>query len=149
MSSHQTFEFRSEIPTEEAAVLDLYAAVGWAAYTRQPAVLMAALAGSTWGCAAWQGPRLMGLVRVVSDDASIAYIQDILVHPEAQRAGLGRRLMQAALDRFAHCRQKVLITDDEPRQRAFYEALGFTEGAEVPDGPVRTFVIFGQPRAPG
>lgn len=121
------------------ALLDLYEAVGWRAYTRQPEVLERAVQGSTWVMSAWRDGRLVGLVRVVSDDASIAYVQDILVHPGAQRQGVGRRLMERALDRFRHVRQLVLSTDDEPRQHAFYRALGLTDTRDLA-WPLRTFV---------
>ena len=39
-------------------------------------------------------------------------------------------------------RQKVLITDDEPRQRAFYQSLGFSELRESGEGTLRGFVRF-------
>lgn len=84
----------------------------------------------------------MGLARVVSDDATIAYVQDVLVRPDAHGRGVGRALLEAALARYAHVRQVLLITDDEPAQRAFYEALGFTEGADVASSAIRTFVQF-------
>ena len=123
------------------ALVTLYEAVGWAAYTRHPERLERAVRGSTWVMSAWRQGRLVGLIRVLSDDATIAYIQDILVHPESQRQGVGRELLQAALDRFRHVRQKVLITADEPRQHAFYASLGLTDTRALPT-PIRTFVRF-------
>jgi predicted N-acetyltransferase YhbS len=51
----------------------------------------------------------------------------VLVLPDEQRDGVGRALVQAVLDRYRTVRQKVLLTDDEPDQRAFYEALGYAE----------------------
>jgi hypothetical protein len=38
--------------------------------------------------------------------------------------------------------QTVLLTDNEPGQRAFYEALGFTEGADFSPEPLRVFALF-------
>ena len=39
--------------------------------------------------------------------------------------------------------QQVLLTDAEPGQRAFYEALGYTETHDVGDGSsLRAFVRF-------
>ena len=98
-------------------VLDLYASVGWSAYTREPARLRAALAGAH---------------RVV-------YLQDILVRPAAQRTGLGRELVQTLLSAYPGLRQQVLITDTEPGQRAFYESLGLTEAHDMSPG-LRAFV---------
>ena len=41
---------------------------------------------------------------------------------------------------YAAVRQQGLLTDDEPAQRAFSEALGFTEAGAHPAGPLRAFV---------
>jgi hypothetical protein len=43
------------------------------------------------------------------------------------------------LEPYRDVRQKVLITDDEPAQRAFYESMGFTETGDrrLPDPHVR------------
>ena len=70
-------------------VLPLYEAVGWTSYTRDPATLAAALRGSSFVAVAvaLDGGRLVGLVRAISDDATISYVQDVLVHPDAQRRG--------------------------------------------------------------
>lgn len=55
----------------------------------------------------------------------------------------GRLLVTEALAPFEAVRQKVLMTDDEPGQRAFYESLGFAETRDLDDGPLRAFVKFG------
>ena len=47
---------------------------------------------------------------------------------------MGKRLVTAALAPFASVRQKVLLTDDDPGQRAFYESLGFAETHDFDDG---------------
>ena len=49
--------------------------------------------------------------------------------------------MKAVQDRYGHVRQTVLLTDDEPGQRAFYEALGFTEGTDFRPDPLRVFAL--------
>ena len=78
----------------------------------------------------------------MSDAATICYLQDVLVLPDEQRNGIGRALVQAILDRYRTVRQKVLLTDDEPGQRAFYESLGFSETRDHPPGTLRAFVRF-------
>lgn len=125
---------------DPAEVLALYRSVGWTAYTDRPAVLAAALAGSTHVVVARSaGGDLVGLARVISDRASVAYLQDVLVRPDRRRRGVGAALIAAVFAPFAGVRQQVLLTDDEPAQRAFYSALGWAEvGADEPR--LRAFV---------
>jgi GNAT superfamily N-acetyltransferase len=125
-----------------ADVLALYESVGWTAYTRTPETIRAALAGSSFVAGAFRDDRLVGLVRAVSDDVTISYVQDLLVHPHAQRSGAGAALIKAVARRYAHVRQHVLLTDDEPGQRAFYESAGYAETRDLGDGTLRAFVRF-------
>ncbi|ROP63821.1 acetyltransferase (GNAT) family protein [Curtobacterium sp. PhB130] len=121
----------------------LYAAVGWTAYTDDPGRLHAAVLGSHLVLTARsEGGELVGLVRTVSDGCTIAYVQDLLVAPSAQRAGVGAALLGAVLERVADIRQVVLLTDAEPGQRAFYESCGFTEAHDVAPSGLRSFVRF-------
>ena len=132
----------SDSVTDEEA-LSLYESVGWTTYTRDPGLLMRAIRGSSLLVTA-RGPEreLWGLARVISDDATICYLQDILVRPEIQLAGIGRALLEHVKAQYHHVRQTVLITDGTPAQRVFYESLGFTEGGDNKPEPIRTFILF-------
>lgn len=129
-------------------LLDLYAAVGWSAYTDDPAVLERGVAASSFVACVRDRGTLVGLLRALSDGATIAYLQDVLVRPSHQRQGIGRQLVEAFVERFAHVRQRVLLTDDEEGQRAFYERLGFQRADLVDGGSLRAFVDLGA-RHPG
>ena len=121
-------------------LVDLYGSVEWAAYTSDPAGLERAVAGSTYVVTARHDGELIGLARGLSDDVSVFYLQDILVRPEWQRRGVGGALLANCLARFAHVRQKVLITDDEERQHRFYRALGYREIGDVAAAKLHTFI---------
>ncbi len=137
------------ISSEDSPTLDealaLYGAVGWTAYTKDAATLRAALAGTSCIVTARDDERLVGLARAISDDATVCYLQDILVSPEARRRGTGRALVQAVLQRYGHVRQVVLMTDAEAGQRAFYESLGFTEIRDLGAESLRSFVRLAPP----
>jgi len=122
---------------------ELYESVGWTAYTSNMDRLEQALRNSSHLVTARDGGRLVGLARCVSDDTSIAYVQDILVDPGCQHRGIGRALLQDCLDRYEHVRQKVLITDDRADQLRFYKSLGFANTRELVDMPINAFVIIG------
>ena len=129
---------RAEVPAL-GETLDLYDAVGWSAYTARPETLERSLLGSRHVVTARRDGELIGLARVVGDGAVLAYLQDVLVRPEAQGQGIGRRLVEEVLAPFDAVRQQVLLTDAEPGQRAFYEALGFVEAHDHDPG-LRSFV---------
>ena len=117
-------------------VLALYEAVNWLAYTQDPEKLKRALANSHLVLVAYSEQKLVGLIRSISDGEVICYIQDILVTPDRQRQGVGRSLVEDLMSRIK-VRQTVLMTDNEPRQRNFYESLGFRLIADDLNGFVR------------
>lgn len=136
-----TVSTSAQVPDDK--LVSLYESVGWTVYANDPELLSRAVRNSLFVVTAWsEDGKLVGLARAISDDASICYLQDILVHPDFQGAGVGRTLFASITARFSHVRQTVLITDDERRQRAFYESLGLTEGSDFSPEPVRTFVRF-------
>lgn len=112
-------------------VLALYKSVGWSMYTRDPARLERALTYSLMVLGAYEGKQLVGLVRAVGDGETILFIQDLLVLPEYQRRGIGKQLIEALLARFHEVRQRVLLTDDDPKTRSFYKAAGFVESQQM------------------
>lgn len=136
--NHQ-FDYSEGRPIATGDLIGLYKSVGWSNYTRNPDLLERAVANSLWKMGAWDGGELVGLIRAVGDDASIAYVQDILVRPDRQRLGIGTRLFAAALERFAHVRQLVLITDDEEKTASFYRSTGMADLGEL---GVRAFARF-------
>jgi GNAT superfamily N-acetyltransferase len=123
-------------------LVTLYESVGWSSYTNDPQRLLAAIRGSSCVVTARSGGQLIGLARAVSDDATVCYLQDVLVVPSSQRSGVGRELVERVLERYATARQKVLLTDDDPAQRAFYESLGYKETRDFGEGTLRAFVRF-------
>ncbi len=119
-----------EVPSR-AELVELYGAVGWSAYTDDPEGLETAVTNSTYVATLREGDRLVGIVRGLSDDVSVFFLQDIIVHPDFQGQGHGRELLEHIVETFAHVRQKVLITDDEERQHRLYRSVGYEDVTEV------------------
>ncbi len=113
-------------------LVTLYESVGWLIYAADPDSLARAIDRSSYVVTARNDEGdLIGLARCLSDDVSVMYLQDILVHPDLQHQGIGNYLAQVCLTKFAHVRQKVLMTDDQPELRRFYESLGYSNVAEL------------------
>lgn len=116
---------------QEEEILRLYRAVGWTAYTENPQALRQGYAHSLLALGAYEGETLVGIIRAVGDGATIVFIQDLLVHPENRRQGIGTALLRAVLNRYPHVRQIELTTDDTPETAAFYRSLGFRAFSEI------------------
>ena len=121
--THITYQEAKKIDRED--LLDLYDDAGWTAYTSAPKLLVQAIQNSFFVLLAKDGDKLVGLIRVVGDGATIAYIQDILVHSAYKRKKIGSTLVAKTLEKFKEIRQIVLLTDDTQETRGFYEAMGF------------------------
>lgn len=120
-------DYREQATLTQVALEELYGSVGWTAYTDQAQDLVSMLENSLYHISAWDGERLVGLARAVGDSYVIGYIQDILVHPDYQRLGIGGHLLQATFGALKPARQIVLMSDNDPKTIAFYQSQGMTD----------------------
>lgn len=72
--------------------LQLRDSVNWKKLSRTQA--QKALDNSLFVICAYYGNRPAGMGRLVGDGAVICYIQDLLVHPDFQGMGIGKRILQ-------------------------------------------------------
>lgn len=117
--------YRATKKLTQQQLLGLYEDAGWTAYTKDIEQLQQAVQHSLSVITAWKEDELVGLIRVVGDGLTIIYIQDILVKKVVQNQGIGFELMQKILLKYQAVRQKVLLTEEAPAIRHFYEKCGF------------------------
>lgn len=79
----------------------------------------------TTNIGAWDGGRLVGAVRVLSDGYTFSVIADILVDPDYQHLGIGRNLMARALAATPDAR---LLIEAQPECIGFFERIGCVRG---------------------
>ena len=115
------YEFSA--PVSPAELADLRASVGWNRMQRDLADPR--LRRYVYLCA-FSGDRLVGYAEAVSNGVTDAYIQDVMVHPDYQRQGVGTQLMQRMLARLeAEGVYMVSVIYGEEALRPFYEKFGF------------------------
>ena len=79
---------------------------------------------STHVVSAWDGERLVGLVRALDDGETVAFLHYLLVDPEYQGLHIGDELMKRILSFFdGYLYVKIMPSDSETR--SFYEKYGF------------------------
>lgn len=102
--------------------------------------LAVAIANSAPVVSAWDGQQLIGFARATSDGIYRATIWDVVIHPDYQGAGLGRKLVQTVLShpKVNRVERVYLMTT---HQQSFYTRIGFEEN------PSTTMVLHNQPIA--
>jgi len=106
-----------------AQLLELYQLTWWA-QDRNADQVRRALQHSRPVVSAWEGERMVGFARVISDLTYRATIWDVIVRPSHQGRGIGKQMMHFVLDHpdLRTVTYFILLTKD---QHAFYERLGF------------------------
>ena len=111
-------------------LLALYSSVGWTNYTNNPTMLEKAVKASLWQLAVYDEKELVAYIRLVGDGHSVLLVQDLLVGPDYQRQGIGKKLLEKALETFPHVYQRLLVTERSEKNLDFYQSLGFVELSE-------------------
>jgi predicted GNAT family acetyltransferase len=90
---------------------------------RSPEQYRRSFASSYAVCIAWDGPRVIGNARVISDGVCNAYIIDVWTQSAYRHRGIATQMMKRLIGRL-HGQHVYLFTDDA---QDFYHKLGFKE----------------------
>lgn len=103
---------------------ELFRVTAFWAQNRQIEDLAIAIANSDPVVSVWDADRLIGFARATSDCVYRATIWDVLIHPDYQGSGLGRKLIQTLLShpRMNRVERVYLLTT---YQQGFYARIGF------------------------
>ncbi len=103
------------------SVSELYEHVGWSRPLNEKELREVLEAGPAVG--AWDGERLVGFVRALSDGHLAAYVEDVMVHKDYRRGGVGERIMSRLLEEIKQS-ANVSLFCERPVAR-FYERNSF------------------------
>lgn len=107
---------------DEDEVVAVYRANAWSSADK-PRQLLAALRNSDALVTARIDGRLVGLGNAISDGHLVVYYPHFLVHPDCQRQGVGRAMMQVLMQKYAGFHQQMLTADGKAVE--FYKSMGF------------------------
>jgi predicted N-acetyltransferase YhbS len=72
---------------------------------------------------AWDGEKLVGISRSLTDFAYVAYLADLAVDEEYQRQGIGKQLIEETKMRLgSNC---VIVLLAAPKAKDYYQHIGF------------------------
>ena len=108
---------------EEVDIAQLEALRRAAGFPPQPTEVIAAkVSGARWVAAAWDGDRMIGFVRAISDGVTNAYVCTMVVDEAYRGRGIGTELVRRLIGDRDRVRW-VLHSSDEAIP--FYQRLGF------------------------
>lgn len=114
----------------EDEIVPLYEDAGWAAYTNDIPKLIHGFNNSLYVYGVYDHDQLVGLIRVVGDQETIIYIQDLIILSTHQRKGLASTLVKHVVSLYQDVRQIVLLTENNPSLISFYEGVQFAQVAK-------------------
>jgi aralkylamine N-acetyltransferase len=107
-------------------VLAFYRAAGWWEQGGDPATLPQLITGSSYFVLACADTGPVGMGRVISDNVSDAYIQDVFVAPAFRKQGVGAAIVTALRSECVRRGFTWIGLVAQPGTLPFYERLGFT-----------------------
>ncbi|MCR4726215.1 MAG: GNAT family N-acetyltransferase [Clostridia bacterium] len=78
---------------------------------------------------AWDGEKLVGMICVMDDGIMNAYVHYLLVRPDYQGKGIGKKLVDLVKEKYADYLRIVVVAYDA--EKAFYEACGFSPAKDA------------------
>jgi len=114
---------------------NLFLSVEWDS-GNYPDKLKVAICNSHQVYTAWDQDRLVGLINSLADGIMTVYFHYLLVRPDYQGKGIGKKLIELMLEDYKEYARKVLIAYDDALR--FYEKCGF----EVGKGKVPMFLTY-------
>jgi len=118
-------DYRDNAPITAEEAIDLYkrSTLGERRPVHNIQTFEAMLKNANLTITAWDGKKLVGISRSLTDFAYVAYLADLAVDQEYQRAGIGKQLIEETKVRLgAEC---MIVLLAAPKANEYYEHIGF------------------------
>ncbi|MCE1182255.1 MAG: GNAT family N-acetyltransferase [Rhodocyclales bacterium] len=119
------FEYKTDanISVEQAISLYKKSTLGERRPVDRPDIFANMLKHADLCITAWQGERLIGIARTLTDFSYVAYLADLAVDVEFQKQGIGTRLIEETKKQLGPECMLVLLA--APKANDYYPKLGF------------------------
>ncbi len=88
-----------------------------------PECIRAMLENANLLCTAWDGAKLIGVARSVTDFQYCCYLSDLAVDEAYQKKGIGKELIRRTQSQLGPNAKLILLA--APKATAYYPAIGF------------------------
>jgi GNAT superfamily N-acetyltransferase len=121
-----TINYRTDARLTAEQVIDLYnrSTLGERRPVNSPAVFQGMIDNATIIVTAWDGEKLVGIARALSDLVYVTYLADLAVDEAYQHCGIGKKLI--AITQSKTSPDCILVLLAAPKANDYYPKLGFT-----------------------
>lgn len=117
-------EYKETKNFTEKEIEELFLSVKWLS-GKYPSRLIKALKSSFFVVTAWDGNKLVGLIRALDDGEMVVFLHYLLVHPDYQGNGIAAHLLDTIKEKYKDYLY-INIMPDERQNITFYQKHGFT-----------------------
>ena len=117
-------EYKETKNFTEKEIEELFLSVKWLS-GKYPSRLIKALKSASFVVTAWDGNKLVGLIRALDDGEMVVFLHYLLVHPDYQGNGIAAHLLDTIKEKYKDYLY-INIMPDERQNITFYQKHGFT-----------------------
>jgi GNAT superfamily N-acetyltransferase len=118
-----TYRDDANLSADEAIALYIRSTLGERRPVHNKETFEAMLKHASITITAWDGEKLIGIARTLTDFAYVAYLADLAVDQQYQRNGIGKRLIAETNLRLGPECMTVLLA--APKANEYYKHIGF------------------------
>ncbi len=110
-------------PLKTQDIIDVFDSSSIIRPTQEPQRIEKMFANSNLTISAWDGDKLVGISRSVTDFSFCCYLSDLAVRKEYQKLGIGKELIRITKENIGESVMLLLLST--PRAMEYYPKVGF------------------------
>ena len=116
--------YKKNVPLEPRQILEVYASAPLSPRCDYPEERISAMyRSSNLILSAWDGDKLIGVARSLTDYAYCTYCSDLAIRKEYQKGGIGKELLRRTKEAAGDASNLLLLAADEAM--GYYPKIGF------------------------
>jgi predicted N-acetyltransferase YhbS len=125
MKTSMTIDYKRDAAISVEQAIDLYnrSTLGERRPVDRADIFEGMLKHANLTITAWDGERLVGIARTLTDFTYVAYLADLAVDAAVQKAGIGKRLIEETRTRLG--KECMIVLLAAPKANDYYAKLGF------------------------
>lgn len=117
--------YRTDLLPPTSQVIELYDSAGLPRPTHDPERMKKMFENSNLVITAWDGDKLVGVCRTITDWVWSSYLADLAVSPDVQHSGIGKKLIDLTREHVSG--QSMVLLLSVPDAMTYYPKVGFSK----------------------